>query len=71
MRKFIEGGVVMAKKESTPEEQRLKSRRRLMKLAAYSIPAIATILATEETYAATKPKKKTPTGKKLYTSGLS
>jgi len=38
----------MAKKELNPEEQKLQVRRRLMKMAIYSIPAIATVLATEE-----------------------
>lgn len=41
----------MTKKELSLEEQRLKSRRKLLKMAVYSIPAIATILATEEAYA--------------------
>ncbi len=40
----------MTKDKPDPEEQRLKARRRLMKLGAYSLPAIATILATEEAY---------------------
>lgn len=57
LKNFIEGGVVMTKKDVNPEEQKLKTRRRLMKLAAYSIPAIATILATEEAYAQTKKRK--------------
>ncbi len=38
----------MAEKELNPEEQKLQVRRRLMKMAIYSIPAIATVLATEE-----------------------
>ena len=38
----------MAKKELNPEEQKLQVRRRLMKMAIYSIPAIATVLATGE-----------------------
>ena len=38
----------MAEKELNPEEQKLRVRRRLMKMAIYSIPAIATVLATEE-----------------------
>ena len=38
----------MAEKELNPKEQKLQVRRRLMKMAIYSIPAIATVLATEE-----------------------
>ena len=38
----------MAEKELSPEEQKLRVRRRLLKMAIYSIPAIATVLATEE-----------------------
>lgn len=38
----------MAEKELNPEEQKLQVRRRLMKMAIYSIPAIATVLATGE-----------------------
>ena len=38
----------MAEKELNPDEQKLQVRRRLMKMAIYSIPAIATVLATEE-----------------------
>ena len=38
----------MAEKELNPEEQKLQVRRRLMKMALYSIPAIATVLAAEE-----------------------
>ena len=38
----------MVEKELNPEEQKLQVRRRLMKMAIYSIPAIATVLATEE-----------------------
>lgn len=38
----------MAEKELNPEEQKLQVRRRLMKMAIYSIPAIATVLVTEE-----------------------
>lgn len=38
----------MAEKELNPEEQKLQVRRRLMKMAVYSIPAIATVLATGE-----------------------
>lgn len=38
----------MAEKELNPEEQKLQVRRRLMKMAIYSIPAVATVLATEE-----------------------
>ncbi len=41
----------MTEKESDPEKQRLKTRRRLLKLAVYSIPAITTILAKKEVYA--------------------
>lgn len=63
----------MAKKEVNPEEQKLKTRRRLMKLAVYSIPAIATILATKEAYAdGTYQKKRSkPGGNKIYMTGLS
>ncbi|MBF8251394.1 MAG: hypothetical protein HW382_1022 [Deltaproteobacteria bacterium] len=35
----------MEKKELSLEEQRLKVRRKLLKLAVYGIPAISTILA--------------------------
>ena len=38
----------MAEKELNPEEQKLQVRRRLMKMAMYSIPVIATVLATGE-----------------------
>ncbi len=38
----------MAEKKLNSEEQKLQVRRRLMKMAIYSIPAIATVLATEE-----------------------
>ncbi len=38
----------MAEKELNPEEQKLQVRRRLMKMAVYSIPVIATVLATGE-----------------------
>ena len=38
----------MAEKELNPKEQKLQVRRRLMKMALYSIPAIATVLAAEE-----------------------
>jgi hypothetical protein len=38
----------MAEKKLNPEEQKLLVRRRLMKMAIYSIPAIASVLATEE-----------------------
>lgn len=38
----------MAEKKLNSEEQKLLVRRRLMKMAIYSIPAIATVLATEE-----------------------
>ncbi|HHT9139667.1 MAG TPA: YkgJ family cysteine cluster protein [Candidatus Tripitaka californicus] len=48
---FIEGGKVMKEEELTPEQQRLKLRRRLLKLGVYSVPAIATVLATEAVYA--------------------
>lgn len=41
----------MKKKESSPEEQRLKVRRRLLKLGAYTVPIIITVLAAEEAYA--------------------
>ncbi|MBI2470544.1 MAG: hypothetical protein HYV59_04800 [Planctomycetes bacterium] len=38
----------MAEKDISPEEQKLRVRRRLLKLAIYSIPAIATIRAAED-----------------------
>ena len=38
----------MAEKELNPEEQKLQVRRRLMKMAVYSIPVVATVLATGE-----------------------
>ncbi len=38
----------MAEKELNPEEQKLRVRRRLMKMAVYSIPVVATVLATGE-----------------------
>ena len=41
----------MGKKELSLEEQRLKVRRKLLKLAVYGIPAISTILAAGEAYA--------------------
>ncbi|MDO8745755.1 MAG: hypothetical protein Q7J76_11675 [Candidatus Brocadiaceae bacterium] len=41
----------MEKKELSLEEQRLKVRRKLLKLAVYGIPDISTILAAGEAYA--------------------
>jgi hypothetical protein len=38
----------MAEKKLNPEEQKLQVRRRLMKMAVYSIPVVATVLATGE-----------------------
>lgn len=73
----------MGKKELSLEEQRLKVRRRLLKLAAYSIPAVSSILAAGEAYAngeddddrragtGIKKKRKKPNGRKKYKKGLS
>ncbi|HHT9145213.1 MAG TPA: hypothetical protein ACFYD4_05955 [Candidatus Wunengus sp. YC61] len=41
----------MENKELSLEEQKLKVRRKLLKLAVYGIPAISTILAAGEAYA--------------------
>lgn len=41
----------MAEKELDVEEQRRKTRRKLLKLAAYSIPAVSSILAAGDAYA--------------------
>lgn len=54
---FMEGGKAMKameEKKVTSEETRLKLRRKLLKLGAYSIPIIATVLATDEVYAQAK-----------------
>ena len=40
----------MPEKELNSEEQRLKVRRRLLKLAVYSIPVISTILTSKDAY---------------------
>lgn len=69
---FIEGGAVMKEQKLNPNEQKQKARRKLMKLALYSIPAIATILATEEAYAGGKrTKREHPGSHKSSTSGIS
>ncbi len=41
----------MAEKELDVEEQKRKTRRKLLKLAAYSIPAVSSILAAGDAYA--------------------
>jgi len=76
----------MEKKELSLEEQRLKVRRKLLKLAVYGIPAVSSILAAGEAYAngdddddddddddhgAEKKKRKKPNGRKKYKKGLS
>ena len=40
----------MAEKELNPEEQKLRVRRRLLKMAVYSIPVISTILTSKDAY---------------------
>lgn len=70
MERFIEGGKVMTEKELNPEEQRRKLRRRLLKLGVYSVPAIATVLATEAVYAQGTGKRPNPYSQKGG-SGLS
>jgi hypothetical protein len=60
--------------ENKPEEEpRLKARRKLLKLAAYSIPVITSILATEEALAQaqTKFKRKITDKNKNRPSGFS
>ncbi len=41
----------MSEKELDVEEQKRKTRRKLLKLAAYSIPAVSSILAAGDAYA--------------------
>lgn len=60
----------MTEKGSSPEEQKLKIRRRLLKLGIYSVPVIATILTTEEAYAQIKYARK-PGWPKIRKSGIS
>lgn len=60
LERFIEGDKVMTEKELNPEEQRRKLRRRLLKLGVYSVPAIATVLATEAVYAQATSKRPRP-----------
>lgn len=71
MERFIEGGKVMTEKGLNPEDQKRKLRRRLLKLGVYSVPAIATILATEAVYAQGTGKKSTKGGSKGAGGSLS
>lgn len=41
----------MSEKKLDVEEQKRKTRRKLLKLAAYSIPAVSSILAAGDAYA--------------------
>lgn len=63
-------GEVMEEKGKKDKEKKLVIRRRLIKMAVYSIPAIATILATEEANAAFD-RKSNPSSQKNQRTGLS
>lgn len=51
MKNLYQGKCTMTEKELKPEELKLNARRKLLKLAVYSIPAIVTIMAEKEVYA--------------------
>lgn len=67
----------MSEKELDVEEQKRKTRRKLLKLAAYSIPAVSSILAAGDAYAKDDDdkkdgtKRKEPNGPKKYKKGVS
>ena len=70
--KFFLIGEVMEEKGKKDKEKKLVIRRRLMKMAVYSIPVIATILATEEVlFAQVKNRSTKPGGVKNKVTGLS
>lgn len=73
IKKFTEGGIVMANNDLNPEEQDLKVRRRLLKLAVYSVPAIATFMAAKDSNAQSQPwpKRLNPGQQKQSIKGLS
>ena len=67
----------MSEKELNVEEQKRKTRRKLLKLAAYSIPAVSSILAASDAYAKDDDdnkdgtKRKEPNGPKKHKKGVS
>lgn len=73
IKKFTEGGIVMANKDLNPEEQKHKVRRRLLKLAVYSVPAIATFMTAKDSRASEQPwtKRINPGQQKQSIRGLS